>query len=243
MVRRSRGRPIVRARPLRCDRLRRVREKLARRLHGMPRRLREFDRSLALLATLRDTGWQRSITAGPVTAPGLPLPWYSYPATAWLERRLRPSDRVFEFGAGHSTLWYAARVNSVVSVDDNAAWVSRLQPDLPGNASVRLAHGDSYAQALDEENGEFDVIAVDGIRRNECAAAARGRLATGGLVIFDNSDRPENADGVATLMQSGFQHIDFVGFTSGYATWTCTSVFFADGQRWLSAGVGEFLGW
>jgi hypothetical protein len=220
-----------------------VRKKLGRRFHGIPRRLRELDRSLVLLATLRDMGWQRSITAGPVTASGSPLPWYSYPATAWLERRLRSSDRVFEFGAGHSTLWYASRVDSVVSVDHDETWVKRLQPDLPGNAGVRLARSDSYAKALDEESGDFDVIAVDGIKRNECAAAAGGRLAKGGLVVFDNSGRPENAEGVEALRRSGFQHIDFVGFTSGYATLTCTSVFFADGQRWLSAGVGEFLGW
>jgi hypothetical protein len=208
----------------------------------MPRRLYELDRSLALLATLRDTGWQRSITTGPVTASGSPLPWYSYPATAWLERRLRSSDRVFEFGAGHSTLWYASRVNSVVSVDHDETWVRRLQPDLPGNARVRLARSEMYAKALAEESGDFDVIAVDGMRRNECAAAASGRVAKGGLVVFDNSDRPENAEGVESLMQSGFKHIDFVGFTSGYATLTCTSVFFADEQRWLSAGVGGFLG-
>jgi hypothetical protein len=214
-----------------------------RRLRGVPRRLGELDRSLALLATLRELGWQRSLEGGPVDGAGRPLPWYSYPAAVWLERRLRRSDRVFEFGAGHSTLWYAARVSSVAAVDHDEGWVARLRPGLPANASVRLASGDDYPAALDGEEGEFDVIVVDGILRNECADRAAGRIAPDGLVVFDNSDRPENAAGVEALMRSGLRHVEFVGFTAGFATLTCTSVFFRGGERWLSVGGRGFLGW
>jgi hypothetical protein len=198
---------------------------------------------LALLSTMRDLGWQRSITQGPVDAMGRPLPWYAYAATAWLSRRLRSSDRVFEFGAGHSTLWYAQRVASVTAVDDNAGWVDRLQNDLPANAAVALADETRYVAALDEADGEFDIIVVDGLLRNECAAAAAARVAGGGLVVFDNSDRPEFGGGVAALMETGFRHIEFVDFAPGYSTLTCTSVFFTDGDRWLSAGQASFLGW
>jgi hypothetical protein len=223
--------------------MRRMPGKLTRRLRGLPRAWRELDVGLALLSTMRDLGWQRSIGSGPVDSEGRPLPWYAYAATAWLSRRLKPSDRVFEFGAGHSTLWYAHRVASVTSVDDNAGWVQRLQNDLPANASVALAEEDEYVSALDAAGGDFDVIVVDGLLRNECAAAAAGRAAKGGLIVFDNSDRPEFAAGVAGLIEAGFRHVEFVDFAPGYSTLTCTSVFFRDGDRWLSTGQADFLGW
>jgi precorrin-6B methylase 2 len=223
--------------------MRRMPGKLTRRIRGLPRAWRELDVGLALLSTMRSMGWQRSIGGGPVDSTGRPVPWYAYAATAWLSRRVLPSDRIFEFGAGHSTLWYAQRAASVTAVDDDPGWVQRLQQDLPANATVALADDEGYVSALDSTDGEFDVIVVDGLRRNECAAVAAKRVSSGGLIVFDNSDRPEFGPGVAELIELGFKHVEFVDFAPGYSTLTCTSVFFTDGDRWLSAGQRDFLGW
>src|SRR5437016_5174452 len=62
-------------------------------------------------AALRSEGWSKSNRLGlPLAADGSPLPWYTYSAIHFLEPRLRDDLKVFEYGSGHSTLWYAARV-------------------------------------------------------------------------------------------------------------------------------------
>jgi len=84
-------------------------------------------------------GWPRSTRLGePVDAQGMPIPWMTYPAVAFLEPRLRSSFRVFEYGSGNSTFWWAARVGYVESCEHDSDWVSRLQERLPDN--VRLRH-------------------------------------------------------------------------------------------------------
>ena len=72
-----------------------------------------------MLGILRDEGWHLSIRQrAPVDADGRPLPWYCYSAFEWLSSRLKSSDRVFEFGSGFSTLWYAERVQEVIAVEN-----------------------------------------------------------------------------------------------------------------------------
>jgi len=220
-----------------------INHKFVRRLRGLPRTWREFDRALSILATLRDEGWQASASGVPVDGEGRPSPWYSMPARVWLERRLRVSDRVFEFGAGQSTLWYASRVRSVSSVDHDEAWVRRLRLQLPCNATVDLASPEDYVCALPRLGREFDVVAIDGIARSECAGVAAEWITPGGLIVVDNSDRPESAAGIEALVARGFRHIDFIGFTNGYSTLTCTSVLFHAPERWLGLSAPPHLGW
>lgn len=83
---------------------------------------------------LSPSGWSRSqAEQAPVDAAGQPLPWFTYAAIELLPRVLRPQDRVFEFGAGHSTLWWQRRVAQVASVEHDADWCERLRPQLaPG---------------------------------------------------------------------------------------------------------------
>src|SRR4030095_1446538 len=52
----------------------------------------------------------------------LELPWFSYGAIEFLENYLQNETRVFEFGSGGSTLFFAQRAQSVVAVEDNAHW-------------------------------------------------------------------------------------------------------------------------
>lgn len=71
---------------------------------------------------LREEGWLRSYREGvPVRRSGEPIPWYTYSAIAFLDERLPGDATVFEFGAGYSTLWYAARCSRVVAVEPHHA--------------------------------------------------------------------------------------------------------------------------
>ena len=75
---------------------------------------------------LKPHGWNRSLDAGPVDANGGPLPWITYPAQTMLEQIVRDTFRVFEFGCGNSSLWWAARAKEVVSIDHS--WPCALNP-------------------------------------------------------------------------------------------------------------------
>lgn len=220
-----------------------LRSKLGTRARGLPRSLTELERSLLLLATMRDLGWQRSMPDGlPRAADGQPVPWYTYPAISWLEQRIGPDDDVFEFGAGQSTLWYANRVRSVLAVDSSPVWVDTLNKCLPSNGHVELCDPALFPQAIPAH--DFDVVVIDGAKRSACAEPAYRHLSRDGLVIFDNSDRPNARVGMQYLAHQGLLRIDFVGPIPGYGHPACTSVFCRPStQRWLTPSVlPRFLG-
>jgi hypothetical protein len=67
---------------------------------------------------LREWGWFQSFQSGQsVDASGRPIPWISYAAIDFLERRIPGDAEVFEYGAGNGTLWWAERVARVDAVE------------------------------------------------------------------------------------------------------------------------------
>ncbi len=87
---------------------------------------------------LRRRGWDRSLIDGPVDVDGNPLPWVTYPALSMLDQLSKSEQRVFEFGAGNSSLWWSSRSSLVVSVDHDEAWITRLAKLRPQN--LKLIH-------------------------------------------------------------------------------------------------------
>lgn len=111
----------------------------------------------------------------PVDSDGEPLPWYTYSATAFLAPRLADDMKVFEFGSGNSTRWWAGHVGSVTSVEEDPDWYQRVSLDMPSNVELRLVspQGDAYASAIGTEK-LFDIVVIDGADRNKCARASFG---------------------------------------------------------------------
>jgi hypothetical protein len=163
---------------------------------------------------LADYGYTRSYRAGvPVKADGAPLPWYTYGAIDFLERRLSPTTTVFEYGAGFSTLWYADRVERVVGVESDPDWAARIAPRLPANAAITVeTQLERYQRAILSLAEPFDVVVIDGLSRPECAAIALERLAHTGVFVWDNSDRAEFQETMSRVLAPlGFRHIPFSG--------------------------------
>jgi hypothetical protein len=224
------------------------RSRIGQRLSGLPRSLAELNRSLQHLGSLRELGWHRSLIGhASVDLQGRPLPWYSYPCIDWLGGQLRATDVVFEFGAGWSTLWYAARVRRVVSVEHDEVWHARLMEAVSPNVELHLrpwaegddarAQGDSspYVRSIEQYPiGTFDVVAVDGVERPACSSAALAYLKPDGLLILDNSDRPAYRSAIELLRERGYGRIDFYGFAPGSGLSGCTSVFARSFDRWVS---------
>lgn len=134
----------------------------------------------------------------------LGLPWWNVAATREVAQflRARPNARVFEYGAGASTIWLARHAASVTSVEHHAEWHQRLTKEVAPFAHIRLYHrelaGNAYIGAIEEADGPFDLIVVDGRRRTECLARAIPHLAPGGIILFDDSGRARYRHAIAT---------------------------------------------
>jgi hypothetical protein len=164
----------------------------------------------------------------PVDRDGAPCPWYTYPALEYLKQLDFSDKTVFEYGCGHSTLFWAARAAQVVSVEHNAEWYDLVRAKLPGNCTlVHEPQSDDYAAAISRFDQQFDVIVVDGLvtggTRLKCARAAVAYLREGGMIILDNSDwLPESA---RHLRGTGLIEVDMTGFAP-INDYTCTTSFF-----------------
>lgn len=182
---------------------------------------------------LREDGWFRSFRERrPVDAAGKPLPWITYGAIRFLTPRVRPEWRVFEFGCGYGTLWWASRAREVVSCEHDAAWRERIAALAPANATilhVPLEYGGEYCRAA-RGRGPFDVVVVDGRDRVNSAIESAGALAPGGVIVWDNTDRPAYAAGLDRLRDLGFRRVDFEGIAPVEPIRARTSILYRDGN-------------
>jgi predicted O-methyltransferase YrrM len=64
------------------------------------------------------------------------IPWITFSAIRYLERYLTKEMSVFEFGGGGSTLFFAARVNRLVTVEHDRTWFDDLKKNIPVRAGL-----------------------------------------------------------------------------------------------------------
>jgi predicted O-methyltransferase YrrM len=136
----------------------------------------------------------------------LELPWFSYGAIDFLESFLRPEMRVFEFGSGGSTIFFARRCARVESVEDDPAWAARVRERMVQLGLTNVAITECFfdfnnpAGFADSKylgrirEGFYDVIVVDGADndysiRPQCFEVAQDRVNPGGIIVVDDSWR------------------------------------------------------
>jgi predicted O-methyltransferase YrrM len=136
------------------------------------------------------------------------LPWFSYSAIRFLEGRLCGTETVYEYGGGGSTLFFARRVARVVTVENDAAWTSKLQTALDDrsltNVELIRADGDfdnpasfgrsKFANAL--PTAPADVVVIDSydfppphLLRPLLFPKAEAVVKPGGMIILDDAWR------------------------------------------------------
>ncbi|MBR2033113.1 MAG: SAM-dependent methyltransferase [Alphaproteobacteria bacterium] len=163
---------------------------------------------------------------------GNPIPWYTYPAIEYLSQFDYSNKKIFEFGCGNSSKFWAARAKKVVSIEDNLKWFAKWQQEMTAlNQQVLWRdEGEIYENAILESDEKFDVIIVDGKRREKCCETALLRLSKGGMIILDDSDRINTSEeykkSVAILKSANLLQVDFYGFCPMNNYTKTTSVFF-----------------
>jgi hypothetical protein len=182
------------------------------------------------------TGWQRSLMVGyPCDTEGGPLPWMNFPVIAFLKGRLTSDQRLFEYGSGYSTLFYAARTASVVSIEYDKQWYDRVSSELNGLACVLHCSKDEdgrYCRMIHEAGGTYDVVVIDGADRVNCLRETLLALSERGVIILDDVHRERSyAPAFQMARDAGFRHVIFEGLKpGGYGELVATAIFYRDGN-------------
>ncbi len=164
---------------------------------------------------------------------GNPLPWYTYPAIEYLVQFDYQNKKIFEYGCGYSSAFWAERALNVTSIEDNQTYFERWKKEF-NMQNLNICYreeGEIYEKAIFEDETKYDVIVIDGKRREECAQAAVQKLADGGMIILDDSDRintsQEYVNAAEILKQANLLQVDFYGFCPMNNYTKTTTIFFS----------------
>ena len=187
-----------------------------------PKYFRSAVKNLRILE--KEYGHWRSAKAGmSVNQAGEPIPWFSYPATEYLNQLDLSDKNIFEYGSGNSSLYLARAAKKVISVENNEHWYRIMSQKKPDNLDLKFIADSGQFVAEIRNHGKFDVIIIDSdpiATRFSAAALAPDYLNEGGFIILDNSSWFHGAAKI--LRGAGLIQVDFTGFAPiiGYTTTT-----------------------
>ncbi len=161
---------------------------------------------------------------------GNAIPWYTYTFLDAMTDRIPVDARVFEYGSGNSTNWWADRTAEVYSVEHDEGWYATVMQSLHEHANLlhRPLQNGEYAKSIQQTPGVFDIIIIDGRDRVQCAKSCLEKLSSRGVIIWDNSERSRYAEGIQYLKQNGFRQLRFTGFIPIDFMPSETSIFYKD---------------
>jgi len=188
--------------------------------------------SMGTSGYLYEIGWIDSFNQqSPIDKKEKPLPWVTYSFIDFIEDRLNNTMNVFEYGSGNSTLWYAKKVNSVISVEHDNQWFEKIKNSMEANVSIyyeELIYGGEYSKFIKRLKNEFDIIIVDGRDRVNCLKNSISAINHNGVIILDDSERDAYKEGVNFLLENNYKKIDFWGISPGLFYKKCTTIFYKD---------------
>lgn len=126
-------------------------------------------------------------------------PWWTFGIKKRVGKILAPGMTVVEFGSGQSSLWLAQRVGSVLSIESNPEWATRVraQAEALGLSNLTVADREekpAYWDVDGIEDGSVDFCVIDGYARDRCAQVILPKMRRGGWIYLDNSDAETESD-------------------------------------------------
>ena len=123
-------------------------------------------------------------------------PWLTAESIKLIEAFLSKEKSGFEWGSGRSTVWFAQRLEKLVSVEHNEEWHKRVLTIIDNNklenVDYRYASINNdcldYVRQIEIKEEKFDFVLVDGECRSQCLAAAAKKMKPGGYLVLDNAD-------------------------------------------------------
>jgi len=147
------------------------------------------------------------------------IPSLALPAICFLDEYLTKDMRVFEWGSGASTIFFAMRCGYTVSIEHDERWNTKVVEALAYRWDGQPGDEESYNYLQKPHNGYdpdfcsqqpgydsvnfkmyvetiemfpygfFDIILVDGRARCACLKSAQPKLKSGGILVLDDSAR------------------------------------------------------
>lgn len=177
---------------------------------------------------LADIGWFNSFNEkSPIDKFSKPLPWMTYPFIEFITNRLKTKFTLFEYGTGNSTFFWANKIAKVYSVEHNQEWYKKIIKSVPNNVIISL-ETDDYHKSINKFSKKFNIISIDGIERIECMLISVNFLEQDGVIILDDSDRVEYQEGINSLLNLGFNKLDFWGLAPCFFNTRCTTILYRD---------------
>jgi predicted O-methyltransferase YrrM len=132
---------------------------------------------------------------------------------------MRSDWSVLELGSGRSTVWFARRAGSVLSLEDNEYWYPRTRERLQeagiANVELRLRAVETFPEEVAAQpDASFDLVVMDfleapSVTRIDALKPAMKKVRPGGYLLLDDSDRP--GYGEAFQLLSGWRFRRFSG--------------------------------
>lgn len=137
-------------------------------------------------------------------------PWLTRDAIEILDRTIFPKTKIFEFGSGGSTVWYAERCQFVDAIEHDPEWVRFVMRAIVHfklrNACVFYGQVKHYPEGRDDYSpyldfaaeligrdgpkfGPYDLVVVDGRCRVKSVMLAAPYVRPGGRIVLDNAER------------------------------------------------------
>jgi len=164
---------------------------------------------------LYQSGWMDSISLDkPVNINGQSLPWMNFPMIDILKDRVTSDMVVFEYGSGHSTLFFAALAKRVISVEHDQQWFKLVNTELPQNVRTIFCEKDvdgRYCRSVFDVDAKIDVVVVDGRDRVNCLIQATEKISESGVVVLDDSHRERYCLGHKHMVSRKFKSLTLSG--------------------------------
>lgn len=112
------------------------------------------------------------------------MPWYALSVLQWLKEQDVSEWKVFEYGAGYSTIWWRLNCEKVYSVESVRLWAEAMGAKFADEKSEYVNYISGTTTLI------YDCIIVDGEYRDECVERCIPFLKSGGIIIIDNYEQP-----------------------------------------------------
>jgi len=183
---------------------------------------------------LHQTGWlySQKMTQA-LNKEGEQIPWMNYSIVSFLENRLNKNLRVFEYGSGFSTSFYANHAHSVRSIEYDLAWWKFIKKIERVSSNIEIIYQDKdvngeYSRTIRKTETKYDVVVIDGRDRVNCIKQSIEQISDSGVILLDDSDRDRYQEGVIYAKSKGFRVLDFQGLKPGGLEMYVTSLFYRD---------------
>ena len=164
---------------------------------------------------------------------GQEIPWMSYSAIEFLKKYVNKRQKIFEFGSGSSTLFFAKNCQEVTSLETNKFWQNiikkRLEDKNLDNSKIYLMEdgldNQNYEIFLHKLKKKFDIIIIDSIKRYKCSINILDFLNKDGIIILDDSERKNYQKIFDFYQKNNLKKTDFYGISPGRFNIKNTSIF------------------